>query len=170
MPRRSQAWKSLEREAAKLMGGTRVSRGSDFSASDVDVKVSDLPFLRVDCKYRKSHAHHSLVEEIQEKYCKRSEDVPVLITKSHRQTGCNVTIPGYFFNVLLDAFRQLNCDPDLPHVPKNKVMLAKGVSPSEIEVQDRGLLSAETNEPECDCGACVQERTPYRRRRGILSR
>lgn len=103
--RQSQAWKALEREAAEALGGKRVSRGDDFSRSDVDVVVPDFPLLRVDCKYRKAHAHHSLLDEVVEKYCPTDEQIPVLVTKHHRQQGANVTITLVFFASLLDNTR-----------------------------------------------------------------
>lgn len=102
---RSQAWKALEREAADVTGGTRVLRGADFGVSDVDVHVADLPHLKVDAKYRVKHAHHTLMNEIVEKYCKMEKDEPVLVTKHHRQVGSYVTIRASFFRELLSAYR-----------------------------------------------------------------
>lgn len=103
MGKRSQAWKALEREAALVLGGKRVVRG-DWGESDVDVKT-EYPALKVDCKYRQSHAHHSLLKEIGEKYCKTLRDQEVLVTKHARQVGCNVTVRGYLFGILLDSLR-----------------------------------------------------------------
>lgn len=132
--KRSGAWKNLERESARMLGGNRVTRGADFSVSDVDVKIPELPFLKVDAKYRKSHAHHSLLEEVRKKYC-NAGDIPVLITKHHRQRGANVTIPLELFAVLLDAFRQQNEDPDVRIAVEAKLAYARG-APDEIEGLD----------------------------------
>lgn len=76
--------------------------------SDVDVIIDDFPHLKVDAKYRVRHSHHSLLEEIVAKYCKDPGDIPVLVTKSHRQVSENVTIPIDFFATLLDAVRALH--------------------------------------------------------------
>lgn len=105
--RQSQAWKALERAVAKELGGTRVLRGADFSVEDVDVKIADFPHLKVDCKYRTRHAHHSLLAEIREKYCEENE-VPILVTKHHNQDGACVTVTLDFFKTLLEAARMLD--------------------------------------------------------------
>lgn len=47
----STAWKNAERQAAKLLGGTRNQRGADFSKSMPDVEH---PLFSVECKYRKT--------------------------------------------------------------------------------------------------------------------
>ncbi len=103
MAKRSNAWKALEREAAALLRGKRVVRG-DYGASDTDVKT-EFPHLKIDCKYRQSHAHHALLDGIKKKYCRELQDKPVLVTKHHRQPGCNVTIDGGYFSLLLDCYR-----------------------------------------------------------------
>lgn len=105
MPKQSQRWKQLERSVAEALGGSRVLRGADFSESDVDVKVADMPNLKVDCKAHARFAHHSLVDEVREKYCHDPEDVPVLVTKASRQIGANVTIPLEYFAWLLNVVR-----------------------------------------------------------------
>lgn len=77
-------WKQLERTAAEVLGGTRVSRGMDFGVSDVDVKIDDFPTFKVDTKRYKHFAAFSLYETVQKKYCKKPEDKPILIL---RQSG-----------------------------------------------------------------------------------
>lgn len=111
MAKQSQAWKNLERQAAKALGGNRVLRGANFAIEDVDVKVDDLPFLKVDAKYRVKHSHHTLMAEIERKYCKESTDIPVLITKHHNQTGAYVTVPLEFFSDLLASLRNAANNP-----------------------------------------------------------
>lgn len=106
MPKQSQRWKQLERDTAEALGGRRVVRGGDFSVSDVDVIVEDLPHLKVDCKAYAKFAHHTLVDEIRERYCKAESDEPVLVTKGSRQTGANVTISLAHFSELLRVYRQ----------------------------------------------------------------
>ena len=103
---RSQAWKDAERQFAKYVGGKRVSRGADFSKEDVDVIVPDFPEMRCDAKYRVRHAHHSFLEEIQEKYCADPTHEPVLFTKSHRQQGGCVTVRAEYFGQLVEEARQ----------------------------------------------------------------
>jgi hypothetical protein len=104
MGKRSVAWKALEREAARELDGERVSRGDDFSRSDVDVRVKGLPMVKVDAKYRVRHAHHSLMAEVEEKYCDPG-DVPVLVTKHHRQRGAHATLPLWFVGVIFKLLR-----------------------------------------------------------------
>lgn len=103
MGKRSQAWKALEREAALVLGGKRVVRG-DWGESDVDVKT-EFPRLKVDCKYRQSHAHHSLLEGIRKKYCRHPQDKAVLVTKHRNQHRINITVDGELFGLMLDCFR-----------------------------------------------------------------
>lgn len=94
------AWKELEKKTAEALGGVRVNRASDYGISDVDVVVPDLPWLRIDCKFRKRHAHHSLVEGIRAKYCKEGQ-YPVLVTKHHSGHRSYVTIDLPLFVALL---------------------------------------------------------------------
>lgn len=47
----SQAWKAAERKAARLLGGTRVKRGDDFSKSKPDVEH---PLFSIEVKFRKA--------------------------------------------------------------------------------------------------------------------
>jgi hypothetical protein len=113
MPRQSQAWKNLERQVAKALGGKRVLRGANFAIEDVDVKLDDIPYLRIDAKYRKKHAHHTLFEEVKTKYCQESGQIPVLVTKHHNQDGACVTVDLEFFSILLMAFRKnLKLEPE----------------------------------------------------------
>lgn len=128
MAKQSQAWKNLERETARKLGGRRISRGSDFSVSDVDVVVDDFPALRIDCKYRAGgFAHHALVDEIDKKYChvrysvdggdvvteKNKFSSPVLVTKSGRQRGEYVTTPIECYAHLINDIRDLIAANDM---------------------------------------------------------
>jgi hypothetical protein len=100
----SQAWKDLERLAADHFRGRRLSRGSNFAIEDVDVIV-DFRALRVDGKYRRAHAHHTFMAEIERKYCEKDGDVPVLVTKHPGQQGAYVTVPIEHYGLLLDCAR-----------------------------------------------------------------
>jgi len=104
--RQSQAWKNLERSVAEALGGTRVLRGADFSESDVDVKVDDFPLLAIDCKYRKSHAFHSLIEEIRTKYCGDGTKSPVLVTKHKNGQRNYVSMDLELLQTLLNIIRE----------------------------------------------------------------
>lgn len=94
-------WKELEKKTAAALDGVRVNRAADYGESNVDVVLPYYGGLRIDCKYRAKHAHHSLVEEIREKYCTEDGMWPVLVTKhrgSHREY---VTIDLSLFGSLL---------------------------------------------------------------------
>lgn len=118
-------WKELEKKAASVMGGTRINRAADYGISDVDVVLPDFPGLKIDCKVRRRHAHHALVEEIREKYCK-SGGSPVLVTKhgySHREY---VTVDLDLFVTILDSLRQIS------HNNLNEEFGAKETARSEV--------------------------------------
>lgn len=103
----AKAWKELEKKTAAALGGIRINRALDYGHSDYDVVVPDFPFLRVDAKHRKRHAHHSLIEEIRDKYCKGG-GYPVLVTRhsgSHRQYVC---LDLHVFGAILQVLRQYN--------------------------------------------------------------
>jgi hypothetical protein len=144
MSKRSQAWKALEREAARLLGGKRVVRG-DWGESDVDVKT-EFPQLKVDCKYRQSHAHHALLKTIDKKYCVPKGGTPVLVTKHKGQPGCNVTITGQTFATLLDCLRVTN------RLCRSDVMLfadiAREVTANSEDLEEgiRGLTMGEKHD------------------------
>jgi len=104
--KRSQSWKDLEKlvaSKAKEYGlrAKRVSRGADFGKKSVDVKIYDAIFLKIDGKYRKSHAHHTTLAEIKRKYCSKLKHVEVMVSKHHNQQGAFVSVPLDFFMWLL---------------------------------------------------------------------
>lgn len=101
----SKQWKNLERLVAKAFKGRRISRGDDFSRKDVDVVVDDLPELRIDCKYRTRHAHHTFMKELVAKYVTTLGHEPVLVTKHHHQESAFVTVRLEFFSFLLECLR-----------------------------------------------------------------
>lgn len=108
MPRRSQAWKALERLTAKELGGERVTRGDDFSKKEVDVKVPDFESLQIDAKYRKRlWHHHKFLSDVRAKYCPNDADLAILVTKNPRQRGAVVSMELAHFGCLLDAIREL---------------------------------------------------------------
>lgn len=100
-------WKRLERTVALALGGRRrIARGQNFAISDVDVEVEDFPHWRIDCKYRKHKPfrHHSLVKEIEQKYCEKG-DVPMLITKNGNEHGEYITMKLSDFKGMVTALR-----------------------------------------------------------------
>lgn len=99
----SKAWKELERTVARKLGGKRKLRGADFSASDFDVEVADMPHLRIDAKYRASHAHHRLLREVRDKYCTDEVHVAVLVTKARGEHGEVVSLSLDDFARLISA-------------------------------------------------------------------
>lgn len=100
-------WKELEKKAAAALGGVRVNRANDYGVSDVDCVVGDFLPLRIDCKYRKRHQHHSLMEEIRSKYC-NERSYPILVTKHHSSKREYVTCDLVLFGALLEVIRKLN--------------------------------------------------------------
>ena len=100
---KSERWKSLERTAARALGGKRIPRWLDFGQSAPDVVVEDF-HLVIDAKAHKRFSHHSLMANIETKYCERGE-TPVLVTKAERQIGEYATIPLGFLAGLLDRIR-----------------------------------------------------------------
>lgn len=74
-------WKQLERDAAAVLKGERVSRGSDFGKTDVDVKIEDFPSFKVDTKRYKKFRVFSLFDIVKKKYCKTDKDIPILILR-----------------------------------------------------------------------------------------
>lgn len=100
-------WKELEKKTASVLGGVRINRALDYGVSDVDVLIPDLLPLRVDCKYRARHAHHSLMEEIRDKYCSDGQ-FPVLVTKHHSSHREYVTCDLVLFGAILELLRRSN--------------------------------------------------------------
>ena len=104
----SDAWKEFEKAYVKelLAGGVpahRETRGHDYGEEGYEIVIPDLPFLKVDSKYRNGGwNHHTVLEqEIERKYCKSKSDEPVMPTKSGKQRGSYTTIRSSFFIRLL---------------------------------------------------------------------
>ncbi len=79
----SKSWKNLEYDAAKILGGKRISRGANFSDSAPDVYIEDFPYFKVDTKRRKKSNALTLYNEVKDKYCYESTDEPILIIRQH---------------------------------------------------------------------------------------
>ncbi|MBL94999.1 MAG: hypothetical protein CMF70_06810 [Magnetovibrio sp.] len=120
----SEAWKALERLAAKELGGTRITRGHNFAVSEPDVYIADFEHLKVDCKRRKqSFTHHTMLQGIKDKYCVSHDDVPVLITRNHGERGAVMSLYLKDGGALLNNIRTLTKildgieKHDVAHVP-----------------------------------------------------
>lgn len=77
----SQAWKSLEKTAARKLGGTRLERGNDFSQTILDVEHD---WLAIDCKWRTTLAIATWWKKLikdNEKIYGKGRKVPILVVK-----------------------------------------------------------------------------------------
>ncbi|MBI5092936.1 MAG: hypothetical protein HZB26_10905 [Candidatus Hydrogenedentes bacterium] len=97
MPRRAA---DLERDAAAALGGRRVIR-QDLFETAVDVRIPDFPDLSVDCKYRKTLAHHKLMKTTRQKY----GGTPLLVTRTKEEGETFATLPLKVLGHLLDIAR-----------------------------------------------------------------
>lgn len=104
MAKQSERWKELERIAARKLCGERVPRWLDFGQSAPDVLVPDFGLV-VDAKAHARFSHHSLMENIERKYCEPHE-VPVLISKHSKQVGEYATVPLDWLANLLGEVRK----------------------------------------------------------------
>jgi hypothetical protein len=104
---KTQRWKNLERSTAKTftkfgIPAKRISRSGNYSVSTFDVEVDGHPEFKIDSKYRQSgFLTHRLLEEIQLKYCKSYDDIPILVTKGYKQTGSDTIVDSDYFAMLL---------------------------------------------------------------------
>ena len=104
MPKHTETWKTLERTAAKKLGGTRIVRGDNYSQSLLDVEHD---WLAIDCKWRSSLAtakwFKKLVSDNNKIYGK-GRKVPVLVIKEKGMRGELVVIDlDDFITVVNDA-------------------------------------------------------------------
>lgn len=104
-------WKNAERNLAKMYqyfgieDAYRESRGSNFAKSDFDVKVPSATEIKSDSKYRRGgFTHHTLISEIERKYCKSPQDEAVMFSKAYNQRGGYITVRVEFFSALLSLW------------------------------------------------------------------
>jgi len=98
------AWKNLERQTAKVLGGRRILRltaPEPSYLSCADVELPNFPGLKIDAKYRACWAHHSALREIERRYRKQPTDQAVLVTKERSQHGAFATVRLEFLAKLL---------------------------------------------------------------------
>jgi len=89
----SDSWKCLERKISKdlklkgFKSARRIVR-TDKSQSihDVDA-LKEMPDVVIDCKYRQSHAHHTLFRDCAEKYTDNGKLNLVIISKVAGESG-----------------------------------------------------------------------------------
>jgi hypothetical protein len=101
MPKRSQAWKDLERDTAAALKGRRIIRFDLFQPPSADIAIDDMPELSLDSKHRARWQFHSLLKDVQTKY----GGIPLLITKSRGERGAVVSCPLDYFAGLLAEVR-----------------------------------------------------------------
>ncbi len=96
-------WKEAEKQAARVLGGKRKSRGDNFSQEAPD--VVDNPLFSIECKYRKQ-LPKLLTDGIEQakKYIKRrSSKIPILFLKQRNQKGGYVVLEAEDFKRILEG-------------------------------------------------------------------
>jgi hypothetical protein len=96
-------WKTLERTAARKLGGVRIVRGENYSQSLLDVEH---PWLAIDCKWRSTLAtvkwFKKLVKDNDKIYGKNKK-IPILVIKEKGMRGELVVIDIEDFIMLVNA-------------------------------------------------------------------
>lgn len=93
----------FEREVVKkIPNAKRVVRG-DWGVSATDIIIEGLNHLKIDCKKHQKHKHHTLFEEIEEKYCEKKDEA-VLITQKGGSKKTLATVDLDFFIELLEKY------------------------------------------------------------------
>ncbi len=102
----SVAWKNLERKIAKKLGGKRITRGGDFSVSDLDVEH---PHFSIEAKYRQKWSfikhYDKLIADTKRLY--KENKVPLLIVKKAKRHGEFVILSlDDFIDLIKDDFKE----------------------------------------------------------------
>lgn len=87
MAAKSDAWKALERKVAHKFGGTRITRGEDFSESRLDVEHD---WMALDAKWRSKLATVTWFKKLvkdNEKIYGKGKKIPVLVLKLKSMRG-----------------------------------------------------------------------------------
>lgn len=112
MAKQSQAWKALERRAAAVLCGVRDPRPWFSFEVRPDCIVEDFN-IRVDCKRRKTHTHHTTFHECQRKYCADEEHM-VIVTAEHGDREPLAVIELSYLADLLNEIRKKRGTNDEP--------------------------------------------------------
>ena len=102
-------WKILEKKVADYLGWERKVRANNYAISDTDIlPPPKLDFLKIDCKNHARLRHHTLIAEVERKYCESPLHEPVLITRETTSGGAKkgVELPIYV-TIRLSFFRKL---------------------------------------------------------------
>jgi len=99
------AWKDLEKTAARKLGGIRLERGNDWSQSILDVEH---PVWAVDCKHRTSMAVVTWFKKLLSDNAKiypGENKIPILILKKKGMRGELVVIDlDTFLRIIKDEY------------------------------------------------------------------
>lgn len=110
MSKLTSRWKRAEKGGEALyqeflIPAERITRAGNYAESTYDIRINGFPEYKTDSKYSiKGHATSRMLDVVEEKYCERNEDEPILVCKGYRERGFKVTIRGRFFAMLLSYF------------------------------------------------------------------
>lgn len=99
----SQRWKSLERDAARALGGRRVIR-EDLYETAPDVVIDDLGLV-VECKLRQRFSVFRFLDKVRKRYLRRGETEALVLRERGGRTY--VCVPMGWFADRLDELREL---------------------------------------------------------------
>ncbi|MFA5460088.1 MAG: hypothetical protein WC283_02015 [Candidatus Paceibacterota bacterium] len=106
-------WKQLERDTALILGGKRISRGADFGKKNVDVKIPDFPFFKIDTKRYKRLQVFSLFDTLKKKYCKKPEHEGMLVLRQSGKKYILAVIDIKLLSKMLNIIRQKEAQNEL---------------------------------------------------------
>jgi hypothetical protein len=98
------SWKKLERDTAKILGGSRVIR-TNWGEKNTDVAIEDFPNFKIDTKRYKKFQTFTLYDILKKKYCKKSEDQAILILREWNRKTSLAVIDLKLLSKFLDYIR-----------------------------------------------------------------
>lgn len=101
----SKAWKNLEYDIAKLLGGKRIIRQS-YSDKKPDVYLEDFPNFKIDTKRRKKSAALSLYNEVKKRYCEKKGDEAIVIIRQHNKKTALAVIDAKLLARFINFIRE----------------------------------------------------------------
>lgn len=148
----SDAWKAFERATVNQINevgltAKRVLRGGDLGESDVDVTIDEVPGLKLDCKFRQSHGHHSLFLKTEALYVKEPGDFLWMPTKVNGEAGSLVVMRSEVaFGLLRDSMGRTETNGF--HCPCcRKALTEWQASPTGLSTATCGFCSLVTSVP-----------------------